>query len=398
MKTKITASLIILLAIATAGLAQKNSYNAAAVKLIPDTSFMPNADWGALFYDASHSDAASRLGVMNETAIGPQEQVVVCNRGNYTIQVLDKTGRVTKTFGKKGYNNGEFAGNPYLRGILNNKLVVVSDAQGRINFFDLNGNFVKLIALDFVPMDIFPMKSGNLIVWGHVPVSGCRHKNVIAELNYESGKYSIIYEETESNSQPGIIQTKKDGVLISFSAPYVRNQQMVRVISNDRILLADNTSKAVTIFSKENGRYRESSFDLQMAQLKVGAEEKQEYYQNFKKQLGKDGLDVSLAEKVKAPGFYPDHLPYFYNIILDEQNNALFFIYTNKPSEDYAFQAYTGEGKFLGQSAFEIEGYELLSQMAHFHFAGDFVYTLALKHDAAYPVRILKCRMEPIAN
>ena len=398
MKTKITASLIILLAIATAGLAQKISYNAATVKLIPESSFLPNADWGSLFYDASHSDAASRLGVMNETAIGPQEQVVVCNRGNYTIQVLDKTGRVTKTCGKQGYKNGEFANNPYLRGILNNKLLVVNDAQGRINFFDLDGNFVKLIALDFVPMDIFPLKSGNLVVWGIVPMSGCRHKNVIAELNYESGKYSIIYEETESNSQPGIIQTKKDGVLISFAAPYVRNQQMVRVISNDRILLADNTSKAVTIFSKENGRYRESSFDLQMEQLKVGAEEKQAYYENFKKQLGKDGLDVSLAEKVKAPGFYPDHLPYFYNIILDEQNNALFFIYTNKPSEDYAFQAYTGEGEFLGQSAFEIEGYELLSQMAHFHFAGDFVYTLALKHDAAYPVRILKCRMEPIAN
>ncbi|MDD4741169.1 MAG: hypothetical protein PHY20_06350 [Bacteroidales bacterium] len=395
MKTKITVSLIILLAIATAGLAQKISYNAKAVKLVPESTFLPNADWGSLFYDASQSDAARRIGVMNEVAIGPQEQVYVCNRGNYTIQILDKTGRVTKTFGKKGYKNGEFAGNPYLRGILNNKLLVVNDGQGRINFFDLDGNFVKLIAIGFVPMDIFPMKSGNLIVWGSVPMSGCRSKSVIAELNYESGKYSIIYEKTDSDNQPGIIQTKKDGLLISFSAPYVRNQQMVRVTSNDRILLADNTSKTVKVFSKESGRYKETSFELQMERLKVGAEEKQEYYQNFKKDLEKRGLDISLAEKVKAPGFYPDYLPYFYNIILDEQNNALFFIFTNNEKEDYVFQAYSGEGKFLGQSAFEIENYALLSQMAHFHFTGGFVYTLALKHDAAYPVRILKCRMEP---
>ena len=394
MKTKILASLIILLAIATAGLAQKTSYNAAAVKLIPEASFLPNADWGSLFYDASQSDAASRIGVMNEVAIGPQEQVYVCNRGKYTIQILDQTGRVTKTFGKQGHKNGEFASNPHLRGILNNKLVVVSDNQGRINFFDLDGNFVKLIALDFMPLDIFPLKSGNLVVYGHVPVSGCRSKSVIAELNYDTGKYSILYEKIEPDTQSSIIQTKKDGLLISYAAPYVINQQMVRVISNDRIILADNTSKTVKVFSKENGRYKESSFDLQMEQLKVGAEEKQEYYQNFKKELEKDGLDVSLAEKVKEPGFYPDNLPYFYNIILDEQNNALFFIFTNNQSEDYVFQAYSGEGKFLGQSMFEIEGYELLSQMEHFHFVGGFVYTLALKHDAAYPVRILKCRME----
>jgi hypothetical protein len=395
MKTKIIASLIILLAIATAGLAQKISYNAKAVKLVPESTYLPNADWGSLFYDASQSDAASRIGVMNEVAIGPQEQVYVCNRGNYTIQILDKTGRVTKTFGKKGYKNGEFAGNPYLRGILNNKLVVVSDNQGRINFFDLQGNFVKLITLDFVPLDIFPMNSGNLIVWGSVPVSGCRNKSVIAELNYDTGKYSVIYEKTQSNDQPGIIQTKKEGMLISYAAPYVRNQQMVRVTSNDRIILADNISKTVKVFSKESGRYKESSFDLQMEQLKVGAEEKQEFYQNFKKQLENDDLDVSLAEKVKAPGFYPDYLPYFYNIILDDQNNALFFLFTNEQGQDYAFEAYSPEGILLGKSEFTIEGYELLSQMEHFHFVGGFVYTLALKHDAAYPVRILKCRMEP---
>lgn len=391
MKTKMFIMLIALLGFWFAARTQQNNYSAKTIKLIPETNFLPQADWENLFFDASQSDDVQRFGVMNEFVVGPQEQIIVCNRGKYMLSILDKAGRTVKTFGRQGYKNGEFVNNPNLRGILNNKLIVVSDAQGRINFFDLDGNFVHLITLDFLPRDIFPLKSGKLIVWGHVPVSGNRSKDVIAELQYPSGKYKIIYERIKSNDIPSVITIPRGKGLISFAAPYSMPQSMVRVNADDQIFLADKQSNTITVFTSENGKYRESSFSVNENRIKIDSQDKQEFYQNFKEKLQRNNLDTSYAEKVLADGFYPEYLPGFYNLVMDAQNNVLFFVYTKQQGKDYAFQAYSAEGKFLGQSEFKIEGYDLLSNTNQFRFRNGYIYTLALKHGQDHPLRIIKC-------
>ena len=270
---------------------------------------------------------------------------------------------------------------------------MVSDNQGRINFFDLDGNFVKMITIDFMPLRIFPLKSGNLIIWGHVPVSGRKSKHVFAELDYNTEKYTVFNEKIISHEQSNRITIPMEDNVIAIGAPYSTARKMIRVTDDDRIVFADNSSNIVKLFSDVDGKYKESEFRIKIEPIEIGAEEKEEYYQNFKEKLEKKGIDVSYAEKVKEEGFYPDHLPYFYNMILDEKNNCLFFIYTNNEDEDYAFQAYSIDGKFLGQSEFKIEGYDLLSKMRYFKFRDGFVYTLALKPDDDHPLRIIKCRM-----
>ena len=54
-------------------------------------------------------------------------------------------------------------------------------------------------------------------------------------------------------------------------------------------------------------------------------------------------MDESLAEKMKKPGYFPDYLPYYYNVIADDQNNCLFFIYSNE-DKDHLFSAYSTDG------------------------------------------------------
>jgi hypothetical protein len=393
MKAKTLSMTILLILMITIGWTQPNSYNSSALKLIPETSFLPNADWKTLFYDETQASQAEKTGLMKQVIVGPDEQVFISDRENFTITILDKTGRVVKTFGKKGGNPGEFINNQNMEGILNDKLLVVSDNQGRINFFDLQGNFVNMITIDFMPLGVYPLKSGNLIVWGHVPVAGGQSKNVLAEVDYSTGKYNVFYENIKSFDQPSIIKIPKGESLISFGAPYSAGKEMIRVTSDDRIILADNTSNIITIFSLANGKYQKSEFKINTESIKIGEQEKEEYYQKLKERLQKNGIDVSYAEKVKAEGFFPEHLPYFYNIILDDKNNSLFFIYTNNENEDYAFQAYSIDGKFLGKSEFKIEGYDLLSNMKSFIFSDGFVYTPALKKGEDSPLRILKCKI-----
>jgi len=396
MKAKILSMTISLFLMITNGWTQPINYNAGVLKLVPEVSFLRDADWKALFQDETQTNASEKAGLQKQVIVGHDEQVFISDRNNFTITILDKTGRVVKTFGKKGGNPGEFANNQDLDGILNDKLLVVSDNQGRINFFDLQGNFVNMITIDFMPLGVYPLKSGNLMVWGHVPVAGSKAKSVLAEIEYSTGKYKVFYENIKSFDQPSIIKIPNGESVISFGAPYSAGKQMIRVTSDDKVILADNTSNVITIYSNVNGKYQKSEFKINTESIKIGEQEKEEYYQKLKERLQKNGFDVSHAEKVKAEGFLPEYLPYFYNLVLDDKNNSLFFIYTNKENEDYAFQAYSMDGKFLGKSEFKIEGYDLLSNMRSFKFSDGFVYTLALKHGENSALRVLKCKIATV--
>lgn len=393
MKTSRTGLTILLFLMLSTAFTQSVNYNAKTIQLIPETSYLPNADWESLFYDPSKTNAAEKAGLDKQVAIGPDERVYISDRSNFTISILDKTGRMLSTFGKKGYKDGEFINNQDFHGLLKNELLVVSDNTGRINFFDLDGNFVKVIRIDFMPKDIFPLSSGNLIIWGHVPMSGRKSKDVLAELDFTSEKYNVFFEKIEHYDQPDYITMEtKWGETIMMTA-YSHRKKTIRITSHDKMVVANHQSGNIQIFSRVNGKYQESGFNLEIEPGQITEEVKNEYYQNFKERLKSKGSDTASAEFVKVEGFFPEHLPYFYNMILDEQNNALLFIYTNNENQDYAFQAYALDGTSLGSSEFKIDGYDLLSNMGHFKFKDGFIYTLALKKGAEFPLRILKCRV-----
>ncbi len=394
MKTKILTIAVLAFLMISTGMAQSISYNAKNVNLVPETSFLPNADWQALFYDASENNTAGRVGINKQVVVGSDGRVYISDRSKFTITILDKTGKHLKTFGKKGYEDGEFINNQDFNGILKNEYLVVSDNTGRINFFDLNGNFIKVFRIDFMPKDIFPLNSGNLIIWGHVPMSGKKSKDVLAELDFTSGKYDVFYEKIEHYDQPEYITMETKSGSAYMMTAYSRKKMTIRITNNDKVVVAYNQSGSIKVFSPVNGKYQESEFKIQIEPEDISDEVKDEYYQNFKERLLSKGSDTSSAELVKAEGFFPEHLPYFYNMILDDKNNALLFIYTNNEGQDYAFQAYSLDGNLLGQSEFKIDGYELLSNMGHFKFKDGYVYTLALKKGEEFPLRILKCRIE----
>ena len=159
MKTNKMIVTIMLVLIYLSGSAQEINYNVKTIKLIPDNSFLVNADWETLFYDKTQKDIPGKVGINKEFVVATDESVFILDRMKYSITKLEKSGKIIRTFGKQGWNPGEFASNPDFNGILDDKLLVVSDCQGRINFFDLNGDFVKMITIDFMPLNIFPCRT-----------------------------------------------------------------------------------------------------------------------------------------------------------------------------------------------------------------------------------------------
>lgn len=392
METKRILILCLVLAFFGKMNAQQIDYSAETIKLIPDASYLPNADWKALFFDETKNDIPSKVGINKQVAFSPDGSIFICDRMDYSIKKLDKTGKYVKNFGKQGWNPGEFAYNPDFHGILDNKLLVFSDSQGRINFFDLDGNFVKLISLDFGISNMYPVKNGKLIIQGHVPY-GTKSKKLLAELDYNTEKYIQIYYTFQDYDDPkgGISIPYKKG-MIGFGPPFSARRNMFRVTEDGKIIFSSNNSEEVLVFTKKNGNYNKLAFNIEANPIAVSEAEKEAYYQNFKERLEKNNIDPAYAEKVKEEGFFPDHLPYYYNLIVDDQSNCLFFIYSNE-DKDHIFQAYSIEGEFLGESEFKIDGYDLMSKLGHFRFKDGFVYTLALKHNEEVPVRILKCKV-----
>lgn len=392
MKTKRILLLCVLLAFFGKVYAQEINYTANTIKLIPDKTYLPNADWKALFFDETKNDIPSKVGINKQVAFGPEGNIFICNRMDYSVKKLDNTGKLIKTFGKKGGNPGEFVYNPDFHGILDNKFLVFSDSQGRINFFDLDGNFVKLISLDFGILNMYPLNNGKLIIQGSVPY-GTKSKKLLAELDYNTEEYIQIYYTFQDYNDPegGISIPYKKG-MIGFGPPFSSRRSMFRVTDEGKIIFCTNNSDKILTFTKNNGVYQKSEFAIKTNPIPVTDEEKDEYYKKFKERLIKNDIDPVYAEKVKEKGFFPDHLPYYYNLIVDDKSNCLFFIYSNE-NKDHVFQAYSIEGKFLGESEFKIDGYDLMSKLSHFRFNDGYVYTLALKHNEEIPLRILKCRI-----
>lgn len=374
---------------------QEINFNASTQLLIPQEDYLPKADWAGLFYDDTQTSAVTKYGIKKPVVFAPDGSVFISDRYTNRITKLDPTGRVVTEFGKRGWNPGEFVNNQDIHGILDDQYLVISDAQGRINFFDLNGRFVKMITIDFMPLNIYPMKNGKLIIQGHVPY-GTKSKKLLAELDFETEKYIQIDYTFIDYDDPsyGIRIEGKEGGTMSVGPPFSSRRSVYRTTSDGKVIIAENNTGNVNVYKPAGGTYQKSEFELQSERIPITQKEKDEYYEKFRDRLLAKGLDASLADKMKTPGYFPDYLPFFYNVVVDNQDNCLFFVYSNQ-DKDFLFRAYSTEGKFLGESEFKIEGYDLLANLGNFKFIDGYVYTLALKHDEKMPMRLIKCKIVP---
>jgi hypothetical protein len=371
--------------------AQTDNYLSGTVRLVPDDDFLPDADWSTLFHDWQQTSMDRKTGIMKDFIVAPDGKVIISNRSSYSVYILDPSGKLLKTFGKKGGKPGEFLYRQDFRGILNNKYLVFSDHQGRINFFDMEGNFVKMITIDFMPLDIYPVNSGKLIVKGHVPMKTYARK-VLASLDFTTEKYDILYSFNESyDNSDRIVIKGTEGESYSVSSSH-GGKWITAFTSSGKVVSGMSRSQEIKVFTPDRDSFVESEFRIDVNPIPITQEDKDSYYENFKETLKKNGLDTVYAEKIKSDDYFPDHMPYFYNMLTDENSNIMFFMYNNE-NKDHLFKAYSLSGKYLGKSEFVIDGYELLFQTNPVYISGDHLYAVALKDGAEDPLRIIKCRL-----
>ena len=101
-------------------------------------------------------------------AVDADDNIYICDRKKYSIKVLDKDGKVIRTFGSQGKSHGSFSNQPLNITVLGDQLVI-SDQGGRIYYFTKSGEFIKNLEPGIVnaasALTVSP--AGDLIIVDH---------------------------------------------------------------------------------------------------------------------------------------------------------------------------------------------------------------------------------------
>ncbi len=330
-------------------------YKSGEINLIADNQYAQNTNWNKLFDDRNEEKYGNPVGKMKSLAVSDNGELFISNYSKYNIYKFDKNGNFVKEFGKEGGKKGEFLYRPTLGGIIDNKYVFASDHQGRIQFFDLNGNFIKMVKIDYMPLQIIPLKNNKIAIWGHVPYNGDT-KYIVSIKDIDTGKEKIVdsYFNSLINLKP-ITITTKSGLMLSFSPSGLRDKTIIKRTFDGNLIIGHNVQSKLSYFTPEGIKIKE--VELKQAAIKTSEADKQEFLDKVKATLIEKNLYEENKELLNDPDIYPDHYPVFYDIKSDPDGNTLIFKYSENNGN--SFLVYNKNGEFICETLIKSDKYKL---------------------------------------
>lgn len=417
--------LMLFVSLATSAQQLASIYKGGDIRLVADASYAQNVVWDKQFSDFDQTAWGKPIGTFKQIVVAPDGSVFMSHRTRYSISKFDKNGNFVKELGKKGSKSpADFIYMPSVQGILDGKYLYTTAVDGRMHFFDLNGNWVRTIKLKYMPLGTMPMKGGKIAIIGHVP-SGKGAKQIVSLLNYSDGKEKIISSTFElyAGSDEKIIKINpyfykdKDGkeqhigqwisCSLPFSHPsYYRVQFATNTAGN--LVAAYPATGEIAVFDNTGKKLKQFKADLKPEV--ITKEDREEYYQNAAKDMKKLEVDVAKRtkdkqywnnyvaqykqqlEKFRDPANYPANLPYFSEMMVDSENNILLFRFTREEgSNKFDVYTYNSTGSKIATTSFITDKYDLKINPAVFRFHNGSIYSiLKVKNAVGNPLRLVK--------
>ena len=394
-------------------------YKDGEIQLVPDAAYAKNTDLNKLFPDACQSEPAKSRGVVRSMVVAPDGSVFMSLRTKHLICKFDKQGNFIKTFGKKGGKKPcDFIYEPTVQGILDGKYVYTTAVDGRMHFFDLNGKWVKTITLKYMPLNTYPLKGGKIAIVGFSV--GKQNRTSVRILDFRNGVEREIFSEIQPNQDKASIvitpnsrgEIDSDGKyhvatsykppVIGCSLPFSHDMYYrVRITSSTdgNLIVANPSNGQIAVYNPLGQKIKQFVADIKPEV--ISKEDREEYYQKAVKELKKLEEDVQKSDKNKEywneyifqykaqlykfrePASYPDHLPYFSEMMIDEDNNILLFRFTREEGANkFDVYTYDHKGVRIASSSFVSDSYELKINPAVFRFHNRCIYSYVSKKDA----------------
>jgi len=381
-------------------------YKSGELKLVPDAEYAKNNDWNKPVSDNK------------QIVVAPDGSVFISLHTGYSISKFDKNGKFLKEFGQKGKKTSDFKFTPSVEGVLDGKYLYTSAGDGRLHFFDLNGNWVKTMSLKYMPLKTMPLSNGRIAILGHVPC-GNGSKQIVSILNVADGKEKIISSEFEAYESGKAISIKpytfgkeqKMGSRVIISLPLTSSgfyrprlatttngTLVIAYPSSGKVEIINNTGKIIRKFNADIKPEPITKEDMEGYYQKADAELKKIEAEYKSKTTNKDFLDDFIAqwkqenEKFRDPSNYPATLPYFSEMIVDSENNILLFRFTREQgSNKFDVYTYDSQGTKIATSSFVSDKYDLKINPSVFKFHNGSIYSvLKVKNAVGNPLRLVK--------
>lgn len=396
-------------------------YKKGIVKLVPDTEYGKGNNWDNVFktyYDTIYS---TPMGNRKSLKIMPDGSVIVNNTYRNFYSKFTPSGKFEKEFGITNSKGIQYKKINAIEGIINNNTFYTGlDNMGNMICFDFNGNYIKTLKLNYMTRQMIPLPNNKIAVVGWVLWSD-KIREFVSIVDYETNEERVIWEYFTGRSELPkdrklfnySYHFKKGGAISCTTMPFskstgmslppniecVGNKLIVAIPSNGEILLYDLEGKLI---SKDKIQWANNYISIdEQKEIQQKAIEK---YKNPTSPIlwgPSDEREAARQSMLKEMELdltrisEPIAMPAFSTILKDSDGNLLFFEYPKEENANkFNVWVYENGGKFVCQSSFVCDEYNLVINPSKMVFSNGFIYGLQLLNKTTgVPLRLVRFKV-----
>jgi hypothetical protein len=367
-------------------LSQSASPAVQVIRLEKVGDFARGADWNALF-----KDYQSRGSYRNLVQL-PDGRLLVTDTRTYNFLVFGPDGKVQKRLwprGRRELSTLSIYNRPSWLSLGADRRLFVNEL-GRVRIFDLEGRPIGESGIDHDVDCLVPLNERTVAVAGWVLRTSLPRRYVIALVDLETGKETVLRDMADADLKP--VRTK-DGKYFRAQAPYAQIRAFVRALGPNEfaagfsnwpeIEVFDASGKLLRSFRLKNVPPRKRIFFATAYDPKAAREKDP----NWAKDNPYDKPDFN--ETPNDPGIY------YFNLVVDRQGRLLVFSFPEEGSDPLVF-VYSQAGDLIREAKIETGDYRITFSPGEAGpiFDGEFLITLAEEKAAkGIPLRLMKFKL-----
>lgn len=422
MKKLALALLIAFFALSVSAQKLIDVYKKGTVKLVPDAAYAQGNNWDKVFQTYSDTLYGKPMGNRKSLLLMPDGSVVVNHAYRNYYTKFSPNGKFEKEFGVKSASGQQFKKINHIAGIINNNTFYSGlDNMGKMVCFDFNGNYIKSLKLDYMTRQMIALPNNKIAVAGWV-IWKTKFRDFVAIVDYETNNQKVIWENYTDRCQTiGECKLfnygytfKERGAIGINTMPYTNETGLssppqLSSVGNNLVVAIPTTGEILTYDLNGNLKTKDK---IGWATNYLSVNEQKEIHQKaidkFKKRNSFLASWVSAEEMNKAYDYIlqkmeadltkisdPIPIPVFSTIIKDSDGNLLFFEFPKEENANkFNVWIYENNGKFVCQSSFACDDYNLEINPSKMVFHNGYIYSLQIaKNSTGVPLRLVRFKV-----
>lgn len=338
-------------------------YQKGTLKLIPDNTFAQGCDWSKLFTANLPTLPQPYMETREYLALAPDNTIYVIEHNNYNAGTVfkfaaDGTLLSTKADTPEMFNPSVWAKHLELPAVNDKNELWISE-YARLNRCNGQGNVLATTKLDHPIADLLFLKGGGLILSTGYSIALGQGvvKNTVSLLNAQTAKETVIARFSGKPfyiAMPVKLEGGRGmvGGILGMGMPSNVGKLFIAGTPEGKLVVGFSDSPEILLFSSEGRKI--GGFTLPIQRPTLNPEQKAQAVQRISQSLdslaaGKKASADEIERAREKLKEYPTALPYYSNLLTDDQGNILVFLTNPGNSAIVEFMAFSQSGKALGK-------------------------------------------------